>query len=358
MSHETVPMGNQPIERPLSLAVVGAGLVGKRHVAAIAETADAVLACIVDPSEDARVYAEETGAPWYPNLAAMIGEEGPDGVILATPNQLHVEHGLECVAAGIPMLVEKPIADDVASARQLVEAAERADVAILVGHHRRHNPLIQAARQSLASGAIGTVVAVHGMFWVYKPDDYFDVEWRRRPGAGPAFINLIHDIDLLRHLCGEILWLQALESNAVRGNQVEDSAAILVRFQNGALGTINLSDTIVSPWSWELTAGENPAYSPTGESCYWIGGTHGSLELPNARLWRNRGTRSWWEPIDPEPLRVDHEDPLVRQARHFCRVIKGREQPLVSGREGLKTLQVVEAVKRSARTGKPVTLSR
>jgi predicted dehydrogenase len=349
-------MGNGPIERPISLAVVGAGLVGKRHVAAIAETAGAVLDCIVDPIDDARVYAKETGAAWYPNLAAMIGERQPDGVILATPNQLHVENGLECVAAGIPMLVEKPIADDVASARQLVEAAEKAGVAILVGHHRRHNPLIQAARQTLASGAIGTIVAVHAMFWVFKTDDYFNNEWRRRPRARPVFINLIHDIDLLRHLCGEILWLQALESNAVRGNPVEDSTAILVRFQNGALGTINVSDTIVSPWSWELTAGENPAYSPTDEACYWVGGTHGSLELPNARLWRNQGRRSWWEPISAEPLQVDPEDPLVRQVRHFCHVIQGREQPLVPGWEGLKTLQVVEAVKSSARTGKAVTL--
>ena len=73
-------------------------------------------------------------------------------------------------------------------------------------------------------------------------------------------MNLIHDMDLLRHLCGEVTSVQAFESNAARGIR-EDSAVILLRFANGALGTVTVSDTIVAPWSWELTTGgENPAY--------------------------------------------------------------------------------------------------
>lgn len=342
------------MDKPVSLAVVGAGRIGRRHIAAMAETGAADLACIVDPDEAAHAYAVELGAAWFPSIEAMIAGGRPNGVILATPNQVHVENGLDCVAAGLPTLVEKPIAVDTSSARQLVAAAEAARVPLLVGHHRRHNPLIQAAKQTLVSGAIGTIIAVHAMFWLYKPDDYFDTEWRRKPGAGPVFLNLIHDVDLLRHLCGEIVSVQALESGAVRGNPVEESAAILVRFANGALGTITVSDTIVSPWSWELTAGEDPAYRQTDEACYLIGGTHGSLELPNARLWRNPGKRSWWEPVVPKSLRVAAEDPLVRQIRHFGRVIRGQEEPLVPGLEGLKTLRVIEAVKRSAHTGVPV----
>ncbi len=195
---------------PVSLAVVGAGLIGKRHAAAIAETSEASLACIVDPADEGRKFAEDFGAVWYPTMAAMLEQKRPDGVILATPSQVHVENGLECIAAGLPTLIEKPIAVDVAGARKLVDAAAVADVPILVGHHRRHNPLIQAAKKALESGAIGKVVAAHGMFWLFKPDDYFDVEWRRQPGAGPVYTNLIHDIDLLRHLCGEVVWVQAL----------------------------------------------------------------------------------------------------------------------------------------------------
>ena len=344
------------MSRLVRIAVAGAGLIGKRHADAIAATPGVELHSIVDPSEAGCSYANGIGAKWHASLAAAFEAGKPDGVILATPNQVHVENGLECVAAGIPALIEKPLATDLQAGHDLVAAGETAGVPLLVGHHRRHNPLIASAKKQIADGLLGTLVAVHGMFWLMKPDDYFDIDWRREPGGGPVFLNLIHDIDLLRHLIGEIGSVQALVSNAVRCNAVEETAALVFRFENGVLGTFSLSDTIVSPWSWELTASENPAYPPTGQSCYFIGGTHGSLELPNARLWTNPGQRSWWQPISATRYPVGHEDPLVRQIRQFARVIRGEEPPLVSAKEGLKTLQVIDAVQRSALTGQMVAL--
>ena len=267
---------------------------------------------------------------------------------------MHVENGLEVVAAGVPAIVEKPIADDAASATRLVEAAEAAGVPLLVGHHRRYNPMIRKAREVIQSGRLGRVLTLHGSFWLMKPDDYFDVPWRREPGAGPVFLNLIHDVDLFRYLCGEVISVQALESNAVRGNAVEETAVILLRFASGALGTVNVSDSVVAPWSWELTTGENSAYPQQGESCYQIGGTHGSLTVPQLELWWNPGKRSWWESLARERVPYAPEDPLKAQIRHFCAVIHGEEAPLVSGREGLSTLKVIEAVKQSARIGSAV----
>jgi predicted dehydrogenase len=281
----------------------------------------------------------------------MLANDRPDGVIVATPNQLHVEHGLACIRAGIPVLIEKPIASDVRSGERLVREAEAADVPILVGHHRRHNPIIASAKARISSGAIGEVVAVHAICWLYKPDDYFRTDWRTQAGAGPVFINLIHDIDLLRYLCGEVRAVQAFDSNRVRGHQVEDTAAIIMEFDSGALATVTVSDTIVAPWSWELTSGENPAYPSTGQSCYLIGGTHGSLEIPGCGVWSNPSQRSWWEPINCETSRLDDQDPLRLQISHFCRVISRTEKPLVSGREGLRTLQVIEAIKSAAESG-------
>lgn len=341
----------------VAIAVVGAGGIGRRHVEAIAADATARLHSIVDPSDAARDYAAGLGVPWFASLSAMIAAGAPEGAVLATPNRLHVDNGLECVEAGIPALVEKPIAVDALAARRLVERAEERGVALLVGHHRRHNPLVAEARRRLQEGAVGRIVSVHGMFWVYKPDDYFDTAWRRQEGAGPVLLNLIHDIDLLRHLVGEVTTVHALESRAVRGNPVEETAAILLHFANGALGTVNVSDTIVAPWSWELTAKENPAYPATGEACYMIGGTHGSLELPSLTLWSQPGGRSWWKQIDAAAIEVAPEDPLVRQIRHFIAVIRGEAAPLVSGREGLRTLEVVEAARRSALTGAAVHLT-
>jgi predicted dehydrogenase len=342
---------------PVRLAVIGAGLIGTRHAEHIAAHPEAELAAIADPAPAGPALAAAKGCPWFADAATMLAAARPDGAIVATPNRMHLEHGLACIAAGVPVLVEKPIADDSAAALRLVEAAKRAGVPLLVGHHRRHNPLIRRARQAIDEGRLGTIVAVHANCWFAKPQAYFDVTWRREPGAGPIFINLIHDIDLLRHLCGEIASVQAQESNALRGNAVEETAVALLHFASGALGTVTVSDAVAAPWSWELTAGENPAYSHTRESCYQIGGTLASLALPGLTLWRHHGRPDWWEPIGRERLDAEAADPLALQIGNFCGVIRGREAPVVPGHEGLNTLRVVEAVKASARTGETVALA-
>jgi predicted dehydrogenase len=189
-----------------------------------------------------------------------------------------------------------------------------------------------------------------------KPDEYFDVAWRREQGAGPVLVNLIHDIDLFRYLCGEIVSVQAQDSNTVRGHPVEETAVILLRFASGALGTFSVSDAVVAPWSWELTAGENPVYPQQDQFCYQIGGTHGSLALPQLDLWTYAGARSWWEKLQHERVPIAPEDPLKLQIRHFCDVIEHGAAPLVSGRDGLNTLKVIEAIKAASRTGTRVTV--
>ena len=341
---------------PVKLSVVGAGLVGQRHVSAIARTEGAVVASIVDPSDAARRFAKHGGYTWYPELGEMLAAEPPDGAIIATPNALHLPQGLEVLQAHVPALIEKPLTDNVASAEKVVAQAAANGVPLLVGHHRRHNPIIQTAKEIISSGALGEIVAVNGLCWLYKPDDYFNTKWRTQKGAGPVFINLIHDVDLMRHLVGEITSVQALQANSVRGHEVEDTSAIILRFANGALGTLGVSDTIVAPWSWELTAAENPAYPETAQNCYLIGGTHGSLELPGLKAWVQEGQRSWWEPIHQTSKAVIHADPLDAQIGHFCKVIRGEAQPLVSGTDGLRSLQVISAIKQSASEGRAIDL--
>lgn len=333
----------------MKIVVVGAGLIGHKHIELVSNAG--WLRAVVDPSPHAAEVARKYGASWFPNIDDCLQNDIPDGMVIATPNQLHVEHGLACVKAGIPILVEKPIADSSTAALKLVEAAEFANVPILVGHHRRHNPLIQAAHDEIAKGRLGDIVAVNAQFWLYKPDDYFSVDWRTRKGAGPVFINLIHDVDLLRYLCGEVVSVQAMESKSTRKFDVEDTAAILMRFENGALGTVTVSDTVVAPWSWELTSGENAAYPKTPMSCYKIGGTDSSLSIPDMTLWSHRNKKSWWEPIDSGAISFKQDDPLTSQLHHFARVIESGEQPIVSGREGLKTLRVIEAIKSAAVSG-------
>ena len=338
------------------LAVAGAGLIGQRHVERIVEEPMAELSAIVDPSPVGREVANRLGTPWFDSLERLLADDRPDGLVVATPNQVHVPNGLLAIAAGVPTLMEKPIADDVVAGSRLVEAAERAGVPLLVGHHRRYNPMIRKAKEIVDSGRLGQVIAVHGHFWLTKPDEYFGVAWRREAGGGPVFLNLIHDIDLFRYLLGEIVSVQAQESNAVRGNPVEETAVMLLRFAGGALGSVTVSDCIAAPWSWELTAGENPSFPQQSEACYQIGGTLGSLSVPQLELWSCPAKRGWLEPLACERVSFTADDPLKVQIRHFCDVIRGRATPVVSGREGLQTLKVIEAIKQAAQTGQSVAI--
>jgi predicted dehydrogenase len=342
------------------IAVAGAGIIGKRHIEEIDASDSAALASIVDPGPAGPPLAEKYGVPLYLGLAELFSKDKPDGIILATPNKMHVDGGMECVAAGVPVIVEKPIGDNVVSATRLVEAGEKTGVPVLTGHHRNYSPIMTKAREIVQSGVLGPLVGVSGTALFHKPDDYFDVGggWRREPGGGPILLNLTHDVNNLLSLLGDIDTVMALTSNATRGFPVEDTAAMIFRFVNGALGTFLLSDTAASARSWEQTSRENTSYaSYDDEDAYHITGTQGSLSVPTMRMKIFGGKRSWWEPFATSTESVERTDPLANQVEHFVDVIRGAEEPICSGRDGLKTLQVVDAVVESARTGRPVEIA-
>jgi predicted dehydrogenase len=220
----------------MRIGVAGAGAIGRKHVELIEASRDCVVAGIADPSPEAKAFASARGIDWYADHRELLEETQPDGLIVASPNALHLAMALDCIEHGMPALVEKPVTDTVMAAQELLRATKRSGVPVLVGHHRRHNPRIKAIRDAIAAGQIGQLTAVVGLWLLKKPDDYFDVAWRREPGGGPVLINLVHDLDNLRFICGEIVHVQALTSNKARGFAVEDTAALLLRFANGALG--------------------------------------------------------------------------------------------------------------------------
>lgn len=328
------------------IAIVGAGLIGQKHIEVVSKFAQ--IDAIVDPNPQTEGLAHAKGVPWFEKLENYLGSHKPDGAIVATPNQLHLAHGSALIKAGVPILVEKPLAENSISASELAGQADAENVPVLVGHHRRHSPLVKRAKAAIDAGDLGKIVTVNAQFWLYKPEEYFDVPWRRQEGAGPTFINLIHDIDLLRYFCGDIVAVQAMESRSVRGFDVEDSSVVIAEFETGTIGTISISDTVVAPWSWELTSGENPVYPKTDMSCYMLGGTKGSLSVPDMQLWTHPGKQSWWEPIEANHLGSVADDPVEQQFLHFLDVIENCRKPLVSAHEGLKNLQVLDAIKIAA----------
>ncbi|WP_310609460.1 Gfo/Idh/MocA family oxidoreductase [Limnohabitans sp.] len=347
--------------RPVNIAVAGAGVIGRAHMAVIAKNPQCRLSAIADPSEAAQALAQEHGVPWYATLEALLAKALPNGVILATPNALHVPQALQCIAAGVPVLVEKPIAHTVADAQKLVYATQTRSAKVLIGHHRAHSPIMRQAKAVIDEGRLGRLVSVMGSAMFYKPDDYFtQAPWRREVGGGPILINLIHEIHNLRMLCGEIVEVQAMTSNAVRGFAVEDTASITFRFASGVLASFMVSDTSASARSWEQTSQENKAYAGyDDEDCYVIAGTVGSLAVPTMRLktYATPEDRSWFKPYQRSTVALQREDPLRLQMDHFIRVIQGEVEPLVSAHDGLQNLLVVEAIAQAAASQQTVRFS-
>jgi predicted dehydrogenase len=162
------------------IAVAGAGIIGLAHIGVTLKSTTCRLCAVVDPSPAAVDVAARAGVPLYRSLDELIAHDRPDGVVLATPNQLHVPQALQCIAAGLAVLLEKPIAPTVAEAQTLVHAADAARARILIGHHRAHSPIMAKARQVVESGQLGRLVAVMGSATFFKPDHYFtDSPWRR-----------------------------------------------------------------------------------------------------------------------------------------------------------------------------------
>lgn len=350
----------------LPVALIGAGAIGRMHAERLMRHPDVMLAGIADPGPGAAAYAAQLGVPHHAELEALLDAVRPAAAIVATPNALHIEQALACLARGIAVLVEKPIADDVAEAQRLVAAAAVPGApAVLVGHHRRHNPIVRRARELVEAGVLGRPVSATVMATWLKPDSYFEPAWRRAPGAGPVLINLIHDIDLLRCLLGEVAEVQAMTSHAVRGFAVEDTAAVTLRFANGALGSLMVSDAAVAPWNWDLGAGEAAHYAQQAIDSHFIAGTAGALTLPRLELWRYGETaaeragreRGWHAPLIQQRSAVHAADPYMEQLRHLRAVTEGSEAPRCSALDGLRTLQVTRAVLDSAAAGRAVRLS-
>ncbi len=343
------------------IAVAGAGYIGQAHMAAAQASDRVTLSAVVDPSPAAPALAAKAGVPLYKSLAALLATDRPDGLVLATPNALHVPQALLCLQAKLPLLLEKPIATTVAEGMLLVQRINETGAKVLIGHHRAHSPIMAKAREVLDAGKLGQLVAVMGSATFFKPDHYFsDAPWRREPGAGPILLNMIHEVHNLRMLCGEIVAVQAFASQATRGFAVEDTVAINLRFASGVLGTFLLSDTAACARSWEQTSQENKAYpSYADEDCYVLTGTNGSLSIPTMRLktYPCPEGRSWWKEFEVGVVGMVRGDPILHQMAHFGCVVRGEAEPLVSAQDGLQNLRVTEAIVEAARSGQTVKLN-
>ena len=343
--------------RKINISIVGTGLMGLQHIKAISKSHKANLHSIVDISKNASNLSKEYKVPLYYNVVELLKSKNLDAVIVATPNQLHEVHTVSFLKNKIPVLLEKPISDNIKSANNIINSSKKNKTPLLIGYHRRHNLIVSKVKNIIDSGKLGNIVSANVLCWLYKHKEYYKEKWRISKGGGPLGINLVHDIDMICYLLGPIQYVQAFTTNKNRKFKVEDTATVSLIFQSGTLCTLNISDTIVAPWSYELTAGENPAYPITNQSAYMIGGTKGSLQFPNLKNWFYKKKRSWWNKIlVKEDKNMKDDNTLINQINHFADVVTKKIKPKVNGNDGLVSLKIFAAITKSSKTGKKIKI--
>jgi predicted dehydrogenase len=314
------------------ILVVGGGLIGIRHLQAVQAHAECELVGLVDLD-----MSIQCDVARFAKMGDVL--EPVDGVIIATPTHLHTPHGIEAAERGWHMLIEKPVSETLESAQKLEMSLRGQNIRSLVGHHRRYHAVVQQLKACLEAELIGKVVNVSVLWAMRKPDAYFEGNWRT-DGGSPVMINLVHDIDILRFVVGEIIQTVALKGKPLRGSTRVESGAIALAFENGAVGNVSFSDITPSPWGFEAGTGENPNIGATHQDMMWITGTKGALSFPSMEVWKGTDWSSAAERVPFSPAR-NEKPPLEAQLDHFLKVIEGAD-PLIDVADATLTLGVAQ----------------
>ena len=338
----------------LGLCIVGTGVAGEIAARALqGETGGRLLAVVGSNPDKARAFAEKWNVPrWYAGLDEALAD--PDLLVMhiCTPPFLKASHTLQCARAGRHVMVEKPIARNVAEADEMIAACEAAGVKLGCVFQHRFMPLPMKIKAAMEEGRLGRVFLGDAYVKWYRSEEYYrSGGWRatRDKEGGGALINqAIHSIDLLQWLMGPAVEVIGRTATAFHQIETEDLGVAIVRFQSGALGVI------------EGTTAAYPGFSERIE----LHGDRGSVIL-------NEGKEQVeWYLRDQEPV-VEGSDAELGYARNpasvsaaghtaqfwdFYAAIQENRRPALDGRGGRRALEIIEAIYRSNRTGQPIPL--
>lgn len=339
------------------IAVIGL-FHGMNHVRSAIDCDIAELVGLCDLKETYRKDARILNVPFYQDFQELLEKENPEGVILAVPNNLHAPLAEECGKRGVHILVEKPIASNLEDADKIIQTEKNYGIKVLVGHHRRFSTYIQKLREVVKNKEIGQFVCANIMWNTLKNQEYYQEVWRTKEGGGILNINAIHDVDDLRFIVGEISQVYAEVGNRIRGFEVEDTASIVLRFTQGGMANILLSDCTPSPFFYEAACYEDKGFAPTLKDCYYIFGTKASIAMPSMEkyYYLEKEREGWRWPISNFRIELERVNPMLLEIHNFCKVIRKEEQPVTTAVDAKESLKVILAIKESARSGKAIRI--
>lgn len=327
-------MRRTDIAGPVRIGIIGAGIAGERHAAAFTKHPDAIVTAVADiDPERGRRLASRFGAAYFADYRDALAH-GLDAAIVCLPHALHLACATEAAQAKVHLLLEKPIANTVEDARRIVDAAEAADIRLMIGYVHRFRPEVQAARDLIASGSLGRPATALDRFisggmretpaWVWD---------RSLAGGGVVMYGGVHGIDRLRWLLGdEITEVYARSSTCSNATDVEDGMCAVLTFASGATAVLY----------------ENaPGYGRLGTWTTEVFGSEGALIITTGASVEYRNVHGSQRQTYDEDRRFD------RQAEEFLAAIREHRRPSVDGNDGLRGLEVALALYRSAQSGRP-----
>jgi predicted dehydrogenase len=338
------------IDRPVRVAVIGAGLIAQRaHLPAYVAAEEAEIAAIVSGHrETAEAAARQFGNPRVlDSWQAAVADPDIDAIDICAPNSLHAAIAIAAAEAGKHVLVEKPMATSLEKADAMIAAAREAGVILAVAHNLRFVPIYSAMQRLLADGAVGRIFSARGFFMHAGPDEFWgatsDWFWREGEAGGGSLLDMgIHMIDLIRWMVGRpVREVTAMTARVLKPTFADDNAIVIMRFEGDILASVQ------SSWSAR----------PVPDRQIAIHGELGNLMMGRSsdeplilNLQDGTGARKVLPPI---PATSPFENPFV----NFVRAIRGSVPPLVTGEEGRTSLAITLSAYESARTGRVVQLA-
>ena len=339
----------------MKIGIVGGGNISDTHArAAAAIPGVEIVACVGANRERTARLAAPYGARVYDDYDQFLGHGPMDMVAIGSPSGLHAEQGIAAAKRGLHVLSEKPLDITTKRADDLIAACERAGVKLGVFFQDRLRPAVIEIKRMIDSGELGTPVMIAGRVRWYRPPEYYSgSKWRGTwalDGGGALMNQAIHTVDLVQWMFGPVARVSASVATRIHKIEVEDTAAAVIDFASGAIGTI------------EATTSLYPGYPRRLE----VTGSRGTLVLEDDKLVRVDVQSSASAPAAAAPAAAPPENassPVVSDASahqrviaDFVRAIQNNTIPSCDGREGRRSVQLVEAIYAAARSRQPVTL--
>lgn len=343
------------MKHTIHFAILGCGMISSVHADSIRAIPDAELVGVFDMSEErCRSFALRYGVIAYDSMDALLNDKNADAVCICTPSGFHADNAITVIKAGKHVLVEKPLALNTDDCDRLIEAAAEYGVKGGVMSQLRFADTTKILKSLVENGELGRVVTADIIMKYHRSPEYFAKSpWRgtwKHDGGGALMNQGIHGIDLLLSIMGKAKSVYGMARTLRHSIEVEDTAAAVVEFENGALGMIQGTTSVSPGYPRVLT----------------VSGTKGTVAITENRF------TEWSVPDKPLPNGMQlggeiisgAQNPTdisceghIAQIKDFVDAILGNREPLVSFADGRRTVEMITAIYESSQNNCAIQLN-